>query len=439
MTATELTKNPSLQGRLAISFSVIITLVALASGLYAFWHNYHTALDYQDDLLRQTAALINPQTHKNVDIQSDVEIYVRELGQSVMDGQVPTSMPDGFHTLKFQNEHYRVYVYSYPTGERLAFTQKTEFRDDLAYSSAWNSSLPILALIPILMLMCFVILRKLFRPLQQLSQHIEQRSEQLQALSTANIPQEVKGFVIAINQLLERVAISIQQQQRFIADAAHELRSPLTALSLQAQRLAQSDLSTESQQRLSVLQQSIQRHQHLLEQLLALAKIQAQHQPVAISQPISVLQVYQQVVSTLYPLAEQKQIDLGIREQQHDVALLLDETQLFILMKNLVDNAIRYIPTGGQIDLAISQNATHHILIVEDNGHGIPPEQRERVLDAFYRILGTETQGSGLGLSIVSNIVQHWHGEIKLLDAVEFNHGLRVEVYIPKSSSIKKA
>lgn len=424
--------NPSLQWRLALWLSVITTMVALVSGVFAFAHSYYTALEYQDDLLRQTAALIQPQTQKNVDIQSDVEIYVRELGQSVMDGQVPISMSDGFHTLKFQQENYRVYVYTYPTGERLAFTQKTKFRDELAYTGAWSSTLPLLMLIPILTLMCFLIIRGLFRPLHRLSQQIEQRSEQLQPLSTDGIPKEVKGFVIAINHLLHRVATSIQQQQRFIADAAHELRSPLTALSLQTERLAQCSLSDEGKERLLTLQQGIQRQQHLLNQLLSLARTQAEPNMTAPAQALSVLSVYQQVISTLYPLAEQKNIDLGIRESE-DVQLKVDETSLFTLLKNLVDNAIRYIPEDGQIDLAIEHHQNHVILIVEDNGQGIAPEHRERVLDAFYRVLGTQTQGSGLGLSIVHNIVQALHGKLYLKDSIEFEHGLRVEVHLTSS------
>ena len=364
-----------------------------------------------------------------MDIQNDVVIYVRELGGYVKDGQLPVSMPDGFHDLKFQQENYRVYVYTYPTGERLAFSQETDFRDDLVLMGAWSISLPFLILIPVLILICSLIIRQIFRPVQYLAKEIQQRHNNLQPLSTEYIPREVVEFIAQINLLLERVQQSIQQQQRFIADAAHELRSPLTALSLQAERLAQTTLSPESQQRLDVLQQSIQRHRHLLEQLLTLSKSQNQV-PMTLT-PISVLSIYQQVISSLYPLAEQKHIDLGIRESQ-DVTILAEETTLFTLIKNLVDNAIRYIPEYGQIDLAIESQPHHILLIVEDNGDGIPEEQRERVLDAFYRILGTQSEGTGLGLSIVQSIVQKMGWSLALKQSMIFAQGLRVEIMIPQ-------
>lgn len=424
---TKAQQNPSLQWKLIRWLMIATTLIATLAGSVSFWQSYQIGLDYQDDLLRQTAALINPQIQKNVDIQSDVEIYVRELGNYLKDGQLPLSMRDGFHDLQFQQENYRVYVYTYPTGERVAFSQKTEFRDDLAFTGAWATALPLLLLIPILILICIFIIRQLFKPVQQLAQDIQHRQQDLQPLSTQYLPREIVHFIYQINLLLSRVQLAVQQQQRFIADAAHELRSPLTALSLQAERLAQTDLNDESRERLAVLQQSIQRHRHLLEQLLSLAKNQAQQ--IENKQQISVLDVYQQVIQELYPLAEQKQIDLGIRESQ-DVQILAEPMALFTLLKNLVDNAIRYIPEHGQIDLAIEQHQNSIVLIVEDNGQGIAQDQRERVFDAFYRVLGTQVMGSGLGLSIVKSIADKMGWQLTLKDSMIFASGLRVEIQI---------
>ncbi|MDO4222628.1 MAG: HAMP domain-containing sensor histidine kinase [Acinetobacter sp.] len=424
-------KTPSLQGKLIRWLAGTTTIVALLAGSASFYQSYLTALEYQDNLLRQTAALIDPKINANVDIQSDVTIYVRQIGGSVAGGQLPFSMSDGFHTLRFQDDDYRVYVYSYPTGERIAFSQETNFRDKLAYTGAWSSTLPLLILIPLISLICFFIIRRFFKPLHQLSRHIEQRKDNLEPLSEEQIPVEIKGFIAAINGLLQRVSLSVQQQQRFIADAAHELRSPLTALSLQAERLSQTALPAESQQQLTALQDSIRRHRHLLEQLLSLARQQAHQMPIQDLKPVSMLHIFQQVVQTLYPIAEQKQIDLGIRESQ-DYTLMSDDVALFTIFKNLVDNAIRYIPAQGQIDLAIEHYPHCIVLIVEDNGLGIPVEQRERVLDPFYRILGTQVEGSGLGLSIVHTIVQRLNAKLYLKDSSHFAHGLRVEIHFQR-------
>lgn len=424
--------NPSLQKRLSFWLIMLTTIMAGIAGTIAFYHNYKTALEYQDDLLRQTAALIDPQAQRNFDILNEVEIYVRELGQFVDGGQLPLRMNDGFHNLRFRETNYRVYVYTYPSGEQLAFSQATEFRDALAYTGAWTSTLPLLILIPILALCCILIIRRLFKPLHQLSQQIELRSDHVDALSTQNIPKEVYGFVEAINRLLQRIGLSVEQQQQFIANAAHEMRSPLTALSLQVERLAQDDLPADSQQRLALLQQSILRHRHLSEQLLSLTRSQTTDIQVNFHQALSITHLFRLVVQMLYPLAEQKNIDLGIREPIDDFKLKIDETALFTVIKNLADNAIRYIEQGGQVDLYAYQTHKHIHLIVEDNGTGIPEQERQKVLEPFYRINKPNNAiGSGLGLAIVYNIVKKLHGEIHFTDSTTFDHGLKVDIMLP--------
>ncbi|WP_200866170.1 ATP-binding protein [Serratia fonticola] len=317
-------------------------------------------------------------------------------------------------------------------GERIAVAQETSMRDEIAHDSALRTLLPFLILVPILLLIVADLVRKLFRPIASLSAEIDQRAEQeLHPIKVEHVPAEVRPFVVAINRLLIRVEQSMETQRRFLADAAHELRSPLTALSLQAERLAQAEMSELAHERLTTLRRGIERGRDLLDQLLALAKVQA-----SMDRPlswVSVQHVYRCVLEDLLPLAESKQIDLGVLgvEGAQDVHIWSNELEVMALVKNLVDNAIRYTPEGGKIDLSVSTEgdcATLHIL---DTGPGIPASERARVFDPFYRTLGNGQVGSGLGLSIVKTIAERMGADIQLgVSDEEHQTGLHVSVRV---------
>ncbi|OIQ66340.1 swarming motility regulation sensor protein RssA [mine drainage metagenome] len=222
---------------------------------------------------------------------------------------------------------------------------------------------------------------------------------------------------------------SMALQRRFLADAAHELRSPLTALSLQAERLASSDLSNQARQRLDALQSGLHRSRQLLDQLLALAR--AQESDKGKASEISVRHIAYQVIEDLMPLAQAKNIDLGMVGEQ-DIHLTVAEIDLKTLVKNLLDNAIRYTPCGGKIDLHVKNFIGKSILQIEDSGPGIPEDERERIFDPFYRILGNDEVGSGLGLSIVRAIADRLDAVITLGYVREQEKlGLRVSVEFP--------
>ncbi len=281
--------------------------------------------------------------------------------------------------------------------------------------------------------MVAVLVRRLFQPMALLAREIDQRdqrSEQdLQELAQHGLPAEVQPFVVAINRLLARVAQAMHAQRRFVADAAHELRSPLTALSLQAESLATVELPSPALERLAALRLGIERSRVLLNQMLALAR--AQSPLPAAPAPVPLQRIFRRVLEDLYPLAEQKSLDVGMAEGP-DVAVLADEIDLLVLVKNLVDNAIRYTPAGGRIDLRALGDGSVPRLQVSDSGPGIPPEQRQRVFDPFFRTLGNEHAGSGLGLSIVATIAARIGARLQLdwSDPVAAS-GLQVTVVFP--------
>ena len=422
----------SMQLNLSLWLSAAVLLAAAAAGILSFISMYREANDLQDQMLQQTAALINPAAlpPRADNTDSDVRIHIQQLESSAPQHYaLPARLSDGLHTISHDGDRYRVYVKTYPQGQRLAFIQETEFRDEAAYNSAWHAVAPLLLLLPVLTLLSIFTIRHMLRPMRQLSETLEHRpSSDLTPLPEARLPREVYGFVTAINRLLGRINEHMQQQQRFIADAAHELRSPLTALSLQAERLAQTDMPAAAAERLHILSQGILRSRKLLAQLLALAKVQ--NPSGQDKQTLSLHTLYRHTIQDLLPLAEAKNIDLGIDGSQ-DIVLHAHEADIQLLVNTLTDNAIQYTPPGGRIDLRAAQQAGSITIEIEDNGPGIPAAERERVFDPFYRILGNESEGTGLGLSIAKTMVESNNGHISLKDADTFEPGLKVEADFP--------
>jgi two-component system OmpR family sensor kinase len=291
--------------------------------------------------------------------------------------------------------------------------------------------LPFVVLVPVLLLVVAALVRQLFRPIGALAQELDRRTEQdLQPIDLRPAPSEVRPFVHAINRLLGRVAQDQERQRRFVADAAHELRSPLTALSLQAERLAEAEMSDPARGRLSLLRQGIERGRSLLDQLLTLAKEQSASE--SLPSPISIQGIYRRVLEDLMPLAEAKHIDIGVEGTQ-DVRVGVSELDMIALVKNLVDNAIRYTPEGGRVDLSVSGARGHAMLRIQDTGPGITLSERKRVFDAFYRTLGSGQLGSGLGLAIVQAIANRIGAEIRFdFSDAQRQTGLSVTVLIPK-------
>ncbi len=422
--------NESVQLKLSVTLSLAILVVAVVAGAFSFLSAFDEAHELQDDLLRQVAQLVDQQRLSPApsttggrlkDADEESRVIVQRLGETdpsplgVDSGgtlPLPAALSDGLHTLEVGGETFRVLVKTTAAGERVAVAQEAGFRNEIAREGALRTVMPFLVLVPVLLLIVADLVRKMFRPIAALSREIDQRAEQeLHPVADRHLPAEVRPFAVAINRLLARVGQSMASQRRFVADAAHELRSPLTALSLQAERLAQAEMSGPARERLTVLRQGIERGRSLLDQLLTLAR--AQSAADAPETPVSIQGIYRRVLEDLMPLAEARRIDIGVEGTQ-DADVWVSELDLIAVVKNLIDNAIRYTPEGGRVDLSVGVSDGQAELRVRDNGPGIPSAERARVFDPFYRTLGSEQMGSGLGLSIVQTIVERVGAEIRL-------------------------
>ncbi len=449
--------SASVQRRLALALALAIVVVALAGGAFSFLAAYDEARELQDDLLRQVAQLVDRQRIAAGPLPLDPHFKDRDeasrvivqrlgepnpLGLEVDDGgalPLPLTLADGLHTLDAGGERFRVLVRTTARGERIAVAQESDFRDDIARDSALRTLLPFLILVPVLLLVVADLVRKMFRPIALLAADVDRRGEHdLRPFDAAAVPTEVRPFVAAINRLLARVAQAMGAQRRFVADAAHELRSPLTALSLQAERLAEAPLSEAARERLATLREGIVRGRSLLEQLLALARVQSAaeaprepQEPQEPQQPLSVQAVYRRVLEDLMPLAEAGRVDIGVAGAQ-DARVRASELDLVALVKNLVDNAIRHTPPQGRVDLSVTATDAEVVLRIADSGPGIAPAERERVFDAFYRIPGNEHSGSGLGLAIVRTVADRIGARVELGYTDEAAAtGLSVAVHVP--------
>lgn len=422
--------NESVQLKLSFTLSLAILVVAIVAGIFSFLSAFDEAHELQDDVLRQVAQLMDRQRLSPTslatevrlkDVDEESRVIVQYLGEASSSAvgvdaggalSLPDGLSDGLHTLEVGGETFRVLAKTTATGERIAVAQESGFRNEIARDGALRTVMPFLILFPMLLLIVADLVRKLFQPIAALSKEIDLRAEQeLHPIEDHHFPIEVRPFALAINRLLARVGHSMESQRRFVADAAHELRSPLTAISLQAERLTEAEMSGLARERLTILRQGIERGRSLLEQLLTLAKAQSVADlPQA---PVSVQGIYRRVLEDLMPLAEAKHIDIGVEGTQ-DAAVWVSELDMITAVKNLVDNAIRYTPDGGRVDLAVSLSGGKAELLIQDNGPGIPLTERGRVFDPFYRTLGSEQIGSGLGLSIVQTIANRIGAEIRL-------------------------
>lgn len=439
--------NESVQLKLSFTLSLAILVVAIVAGVFSFLSAFDEAHELQDDVLRQVAQLMdrqrlapamqNSDTRLN-DADEESHVIVQRLGEAkpspvgVEAGgtlPLPTTLSDGLHTLEVGGESFRVLVKTTASGERIAVAQEAGFRNEIARDGALRTVMPFLILMPVLLLIVADLVRKMFRPIAALSREIDQRAEQeLHPVEDRHLPVEVRPFAVAINRLLARVGQSMDSQRRFVADAAHELRSPLTALSLQAERLAQAEMSGLARERLTVLRQGIERGRSLLDQLLTLAR--AQSAADLPKSPVSVQSIYRRVLEDLMPLAEARHIDVGVEGMQ-DAEVWVSELDMNTVVKNLVDNAIRYTPEGGRVDLSVKVSNGEAALQIQDSGPGIPLAERDRVFDPFYRMLGSEQIGSGLGLSIVRTIAQRIGANIRLDFVDEAQQtGLKVTVIV---------
>lgn len=334
---------------------------------------------------------------------------------------------DGFENTTIEGVHYRVYS-QWDKANRINVRvgERYELRDALAESIASHLLHPLYFAVPALGILIWLSVGAGLAPLSRFTREVKQREpNKLEPLNLADTPREVMPLQNALNALFARLRVSLEYERRFTADAAHELRTPLAAIKTQAQVAFAARDSEQLEHALNKVISGTDRAAHLIEQLLVLSRLDPERTPID-QQPVKLSEVVTECVALHAPTAISKGVNLGC-EANDDGLVLGDVTLLAILVRNLVDNAVRYTLTGGQVDVHIKRIGNEVVLQVVDTGPGIPEKERKEVASRFYRVLGSGEDGSGLGLSIAESIAE-LHGTSLTLDNRDTGMGLVVTV-----------
>lgn len=340
---------------------------------------------------------------------------------------------EGLSHPRLGGEDWIVYTASHDGGIVQA-AQRRSSRREMAGESAAKILPPLLVLSVVVGGLLILGLRRGLAPLDAAARDIATRSARsLEPIESADVPMELLPMVRSINGLMLRLDHNFAGQRQFLADAAHELRSPVTALVLQLRLLEGSSNEVERAAALMALHQGIARSQRLIEQLLAVARSEPDVL-VAPLMPLDLRKVVGTVVESLSIKADAWGIDLGA-ELPSPAPVMGDEEQLTVLLNNLVENALRHAPGNTQVDVGVAVRDGQSMLYVRDRGPGIPPSQRLRVFDRFYRgstapMPGRSNVGSGLGLAIVKAVAERHGATVQLVDGPE-KAGLEVRVLFP--------
>jgi two-component system sensor histidine kinase TctE len=269
-------------------------------------------------------------------------------------------------------------------------------------------------------------------PLSSLRREIQSRSHRdLSALSEEKVPQEVQPLIHSMNDLLQRLSATIQAQQRFIADAAHQLRTPLAGIKTQTELALRQLPSGDAQATLQQLHSATVKTTRLVNQLLSLARAEPGSSRVRVAGPVDLVSLARHATTEWVPRALERRIDLGFESQLSSARIEGDLFLLGEMLNNLLDNAVRYTQPGGQVTVRVVAEDEGYTLSVEDNGPGIPPAERERVFERFHRILGTGADGCGLGLAIVREIALA-HGATSSLSGGANESGTVVRIFFSR-------
>lgn len=336
----------------------------------------------------------------------------------------------GYADLRLNGELWRAYGLETEFGV-IQVAQPWRVRRQLAGTAALHVVLPLLLLLLLAAGAVVWIVGRGLAPLSRVAQEVQRRdARSLSPIEDGPLPREVASMVDALNRLLGRLAESFAAQRSFVADAAHELRSPLTAVRLHLQLLDRAPDEAARRQARERLSEAVDRATRLVEQLLTLARNEPDATPPQ-SQPVALDEAARAGAGEVAALAAERGTALEVEAPQH-LTVAGDAAALRALVRNLADNAVRYTPPGGRVRVRAGATAGAPWLEVEDNGPGLPAEEYERVFDRFYRRSGTQQEGSGLGLAIVKAIAARHGAAVRLGPAAP--QGLRVRVEFPPAA-----
>lgn len=413
----------SIRAHLLLGLLLGTLICTLAAALLLYSLADHEADEQSDQRLRQTAWALPAQPDRDLRVPVEANPEDRFLIQvwdsnrhavytSDPTSDLPLALTSGYLTVRHGGERWRVYVDTRPN-YHVQVAQPIAVRQRIAASMALRIAPPLLLLLPAMAALIWVVVGRAMRPLRQLTRSVLGRSPNaLQPLEDDGLPPELRPIVLALNALLQKVDSAMSAQRTFVADAAHELRSPLTALKLQLQLAERADSDELRATSFRKLHERLDRSTHLVQQLLTLAR---QEQPSTPSRAdCDLLALARQGVADHAIHAESRTIDLGVAEDARPARASVHADGVAVMLNNLIDNAVRYTQAGGRVDVSTGVEGRRLFMRVADNGPGVPADERARLFDRFYRPDGNEVWGCGLGMSIVKSVADAHGAEVQL-------------------------
>lgn len=442
----------SLRGRLLRLLLSSSGLFLLIVSLLAYVNSHHEADELFDAQLAESArvlldqastgiserpSVVSDSDHPTLEYERKIAFQIRDREGNLLLRSATTperslsEHSEGFSNSLIEGKKWRVFSHwNRDHTLQIQVGQLHEIRNELAGKIALSLLVPFLLAIPLVAPLIWFSIERGLKPVNWVSDEVKQRAvENLKPIVITDVPEEVRPLIDSINTLLSRLEYSFENERRFTADAAHELRTPLAALKTQAQVALRASETGQRKKALEQVISGVDRATHLVQQLLTLARLDPQFARVENSKFV-LHQVIVRVLSDLAAEALAKKIELTFEE---DCGALVkgDAEMVGILASNLVRNAIRYTPEHGKVEVRIGEDDDAVWLHVIDNGPGIDPEERSHVFERFYRTLGNRVSGSGLGLSIVKRIADLHHARVEL-DSSENGGGLWVRVRFSK-------
>lgn len=443
--------KPSLRRRLLLLLCGTVLAAWLATAVFTYFDARKEIGEMLDAHLAQSAGLIAAQLEHELEDDRESMLprqykHERKIAFQVWDrkgrlllrsASAPEtrlqSQPEGYGDAQIGGKRWRTFSrwdegrhYLVQVGERY------ELREELAERVAGHLLHPLYFALPALALLIWLAVGAGLAPLAGVAREVARRApDNLAPLDAGRAPREISPLIGALNALFERLRASLEQERRFTADAAHELRTPLAAVKTQAQVAMGARDDAERDRALANVVTGTDRASRLVEQLLTLARLDPQT-ALPSAQTVELRALAQQGVAELAPAAAAKGVEMSLAPGEA-APVAGDALLIAVMLRNLLDNAVRYTPPGGAVEVSVKPAAGGVSLAVVDTGPGIPAAERDRVFERFHRILGTGEAGSGLGLSIVRRIAD-LHRAGVCLGAGPGGRGLRVEVAFPSPS-----
>lgn len=430
----------SIRRRLLIGLLAVVLCAGMIAAFGVYLQARREANELFDYQLKQMALSLRDQTfgqfaEGSPTVEQDFDFAIQVWGNdgvrlyySRPHADLPNRARLGYETVSTPEGSWRVFSVQ-QRGLIFQVGQPMSVRNELAAAAALRTLVPFLLLLPALGVLVWFTVGRGLRPLEAMARAVKTRTPTaLQPLPDGGQPEEIQPLVAALNDLLHRLDRTLGAQRRFVADAAHELRTPLTALRLQAQLAERAVTQEERAAAFAAVKGGLTRATHLVEQLLTLAR----QEPDGLEkrfETVDLTELGRELIAEHMLLAGSKNIDLGMGRSQ-PVSVNGNRDSLHIMLRNIIDNAVRYTPEGGRIDVSVFISAEGPVVEVVDSGPGIPQAERDRVFDRFYRGGTSDVSGTGLGLAIVKNIADTHRAQVVLAEGPD-GDGLAVRVIFP--------